>query len=120
MTADVIVVLKPLLQTHAASSAKKTAKKKKKEVLSKRVFPKLRRQKGTAIADYMRTLGHCQETGENLEILEGGRKKSQERANSRLDENHSCFVRSLRETEFLFVLLLTLSVWTAGWLLQGE
>ena len=117
MTADVIVVLKPLLQTHAASSAKK---KKKVQVWSKRVSPKLRTQKGTAIADYMRTLGHCQETGENLEILEGGRKKSQERANSRLDENHSCFVRSLRETEFLFVLLLTLSVWTAGWLLQGE
>ena len=102
-----IVVLKPLLQTHAASSAKK---KKKVQVWSKRVSPKLRTQKGTAIADYMRTLGHCQETGENLEILEGGRKTSREQANSRLDENHSCFVGSLQKTEFLFVLLLTLTL----------
>ena len=29
-----------------------------------------------AIADYMRTLGHCQDTGKNLEIMGGGRKTS--------------------------------------------
>ena len=46
-------------------------------------------QKGVAIADYMPTLGHCQDTGEKLEILEGGRKTSRERADSRRDENHS-------------------------------
>ena len=61
------------------------------QVRSKRVFPKVRTQKGIAIADYMQTLGHCQDTGENLEILEGGRKTSRERANSRRDENHSQF-----------------------------
>ena len=61
------------------------------QVRSKRVFPKVRTQKGVAIADYMRTLGHCQDTGENLEILEGGRKTSRERANSRRDENDSQF-----------------------------
>ena len=42
------------------------------EVQSKRVYPKVRTQKGIAIADYMWTLGHCQDTGENLEILKGG------------------------------------------------
>ena len=50
------------------------------QVRSKRVFPKVLTQKGKAIADYMLTLGHCQDTGENLEILEGGRKTSLQQA----------------------------------------
>ena len=55
---------------------------------SKRVFPKVRTKKGIASADYMQTLGHCEDKGENLEILKGGRKTSWERATSLLDEKH--------------------------------
>ena len=50
------------------------------QLRSKRVFPKVLTQKGIAIADYMLTLGHCQDTGENLEIMEGVHKTSREQA----------------------------------------
>ena len=53
------------------------------QVQSERVFPKVLMQKGIAIADYMLTLGHCQDTGRNLQILEGRCKTFREQ-----DENH--------------------------------
>ena len=57
------------------------------QVRFKRVFQKVLLQKGIAIADYMLTLGHCRDTGENLENLKGGRKTSWELATSQPDEN---------------------------------